>query len=144
MPWWGWITIAAILLGAEMMLIDAQFYLVFLGLAAFAVGLGVLAGIGEPVWMQWLVFGILSVVFMVGFRARVYQKLRGETPGYSADVDGQILKMDDALAPNAETRVDFRGSSWRVRNAGTEAINPGDLAVIERTEGLILHVRRAD
>ena len=34
MPWWGWITIGAILLGSEMLLIDAQFYLVFLGLAA--------------------------------------------------------------------------------------------------------------
>ncbi len=144
MPWWGWITIGAILLGSELLLIDAQFYLVFLGVAALAVGLGVLAGVGEPVWMQWLAFGILSLIFMVGFRARLYQKMRGEVPGYSGDVDGRTLTMADALAPNAEARVDFRGTSWRVRNAGTEPINPGDLAVIERTEGLLLHVRRAD
>ncbi len=94
--------------------------------------------------MQWLVFGVLSLFFMVAFRSRLYRKLRGDVPGYSADVDGQTLKIDEALAPNAETRVDFRGTSWRVRNAGTEVINPGDVAVIERTEGLVLHVRRAE
>ena len=48
MPWWGWMIVGAILLGAELMVIDAQFYLVFLGLAAMAVGLADLTGVGGP------------------------------------------------------------------------------------------------
>ena len=33
MPWWGWIVVGAVLLGAELLLIDAEFYFVFLGVA---------------------------------------------------------------------------------------------------------------
>jgi membrane protein implicated in regulation of membrane protease activity len=38
MPWWGWIIVGALLMGAELFVIDAQFYLVFLGVSAIAVG----------------------------------------------------------------------------------------------------------
>jgi len=30
MPWWGWIIFGALLLGSELMFIDAAFYLVFI------------------------------------------------------------------------------------------------------------------
>ena len=48
MPWWGWLVVGALLLGVEMFVIDAQFYLVFLGVAAALVGLLGLAGIACP------------------------------------------------------------------------------------------------
>jgi membrane protein implicated in regulation of membrane protease activity len=144
MPWWGWIAVGAILLGSELMLVDAEFYLVFIGVSAVAVGLAGLAGYGGPEWVQWLIFGLLSLFFMVGFRSRLYRKLRGDLPGYTDSVVGQILRMDEALAPEAETRVEFRGTTWRVRNTGPESIAPGGKARIEHAEGLMLHVRRAD
>ncbi len=34
MPWWGWVTIGALLLVAEMTIVDLEFYLIFLGIAA--------------------------------------------------------------------------------------------------------------
>ena len=34
MNWWGWIIAGAILLGAELSFVNAQFYLVFIGSAA--------------------------------------------------------------------------------------------------------------
>ena len=39
MPWWGWFVLAAALLAVELFVIDAQFYLVFLGVSAALVGL---------------------------------------------------------------------------------------------------------
>ena len=39
MTWWGWIIAGAILLGAELTFVNAQFYLVFIGSAAILVGL---------------------------------------------------------------------------------------------------------
>ena len=45
MPWWGWLIVGIGLLGVEMFVIDAQFYLVFLGASAAIVGLLGLAGI---------------------------------------------------------------------------------------------------
>ena len=39
MPWWGWMVIGMLLLGAELFIIEADFFLVFLGVAAIATGL---------------------------------------------------------------------------------------------------------
>ena len=79
MPWWGWLVVGAVLLGVEMFVIDAQFYLVFLGISAALVGLIGLAGIGMPEWAEWLVFAALALITMVSFRRRVYQLVRGRT-----------------------------------------------------------------
>ena len=46
MPWWGWVVVGAALLGAEIV-VPTDFYLVFLGLSALAVGLVGAAGL-EP------------------------------------------------------------------------------------------------
>ena len=54
MTWWGWLVLGIGLLGVEMFVIDAQFYLVFIGVSAAVVGLLGLAGIGMPEWLQWL------------------------------------------------------------------------------------------
>ena len=60
MPWWGWLVLGIGLLGVEMFVIDAQFYLVFLGVSAAIVGLLGLAGVPMPEWPQWLVFAALA------------------------------------------------------------------------------------
>ena len=39
MEWWHWMVLGAVVLGAELMFVDAQFYLVFIGLSAALVGL---------------------------------------------------------------------------------------------------------
>ena len=68
MPWWGWIIFGALLLGSELMFIDAAFYLVFIGLAATITGLAGLLGLGLEYWAQWILFAGLSLVAMVLFR----------------------------------------------------------------------------
>ena len=142
MQWWGWMIAGVALLGIELLIIDAQFFLVFLGLAAIVVGLATLAGLGGPEWVQWLLFGVLALAFMFGFRGRVYQKLRGNAPGFDDGLPGQILTLQEGLLPGAEGRIEFRGSTWRVLNIGNEAITPGDKARIASAEGLILRVVR--
>jgi membrane protein implicated in regulation of membrane protease activity len=53
MSWWGWVIGGAVLLGAELAFVDAQFYLVFVGSAALVVGL--IAGMAPlrstPTWL---------------------------------------------------------------------------------------------
>ncbi len=70
MPWWAWLVLGIGLLGVEMLVIDAQFYLVFIGLSAAVVGLLGLAGVDLPDWMQWLLFSALAIVAMIAFRKR--------------------------------------------------------------------------
>ena len=38
MPWWGWILVGTLLLAAELFVVQADFYLVFLGFSALVVG----------------------------------------------------------------------------------------------------------
>ena len=80
MSWWGWVVAGAILLGAELTVINAQFYLVFVGTAAIMIGVVTAAMPSSPPWAQWAGFGILAVGSMLAFRNRVYQWLRGHPP----------------------------------------------------------------
>ncbi len=141
MNWWAWIIAGAILLGAELALVDAQFYLVLVGTAAIAAGLLALAFpvLGEAA--QWAAFGVLSIVLMVGFRARIYGYLRGHPPEVATGPAGGQLTLPAALAPGDSCQVEYRGSFWTVRNDGDAAIPAGGHARVTRVHGLTLSVR---
>ncbi len=140
MTWWTWLILGAVLFGAEMFAIDAQFYLIFLGLSAAIVGLADLAGISPPEWVQWAAFGALSLIFMFTFRRRLYDKIRGDVPGFRDGVEGDTLLISEAIAPGAQGRVKFRGSEWNVVNEGAAAVEAGARVKVERAEGLTLFV----
>jgi hypothetical protein len=143
MPWWGWVVVGVVLLGGEV-IADAQFYLVFLGLAAVAVGALGAFGLSGGLAMQWAIFGVLSVVLLVGFRARVYGRLRGTSPPGHETIVGEIATVQQEIAPGAIGRAELRGSGWSARNVGSEPLAQGQRAVVVRTEGLMLDVRRAE
>lgn len=144
MPWWGWLVAGAILLAVEMFVLDAQFYLVFLGVAAAVVGLLGLSGANMPEWVQWLTFALLALIAMVGFRKRVYQLVRGRTGVVDEPLTlGDRVTVPVRLEPGQNCRVDYRGSSWTARNIDEIAIDAGREAVISRVDGLVLLIRAA-
>jgi membrane protein implicated in regulation of membrane protease activity len=142
MPWWSWLILAAIALAVEMFVLDAQFYLVFFGISAAAMGMLALLGVGMPDWTQWLVFSILAVLTMVSFRQRLYTLVRGRTGHVEERLTlGDRVTVPVRLEPSQTCRVDYRGSSWTARNIDETAIEAGREAVIARVDGLILLVR---
>ena len=143
MPWWGWIVVGALLLGAEL-LVPTDFYLVFLGLAALAVGCLGIVGLSGPSALQWALFAALSVVGLTAFRRRVRDRFRVTTDGARLDDDlvGEIAIAQELLPPGGTGRVELRGSPWTARNAGDAPLEPGCRTRVERLEGLLLHVRR--
>ncbi|MDG2155292.1 MAG: NfeD family protein [Gammaproteobacteria bacterium] len=140
MPWWGWIILGAVLLGSELMVVDAAFYLVFLGIAAAITGLTVLFGIVMEPWLQWLMFGSLSLITMMTFRGRVYDKIRGNVADYAEGPVGQVLRLESDLAAGAQCRQEFRGSTWMVINRSTADISAGTEVRISEVSGLNLIV----
>ena len=141
MFWWAWIAIGAILLGSELAFIDAQFYLVFVGAGAFVVGMLQLAGLGMPVWLQWLTFAVLAAASMLTFRRRIYESMRRGLPAMKSGPAGEIVTLPTALPPGETCRLEFRGCSWSAVNAGLGVIAAGSRARIERVDGLTLVVR---
>ena len=142
MPWWAWMVLGIGLLGVEMFVIDAQFYLVFIGLSAAIVGLLGLFGVDLPYWAQWLVFSGLALAAMVAFRRRLYELVRNR----SGQVDERLTVGDRVLVPSRlepgqSSRVEYRGTSWTARNTGEGPIEAGREAVIAEVSGLTLHVK---
>ena len=140
MAWWGWCIFGTVLLAVELFAVDAQFYLVFAGLAAVIVGLTGLTGIDLPQWAQWLAFAVLSVASMFTLRKQIYLKLMNKpTPAVSIDVDQQVV-LTEALAPGKSCRIEYRGSGWTAINVGDRALAVGDRARITAVEGVTLKV----
>jgi membrane protein implicated in regulation of membrane protease activity len=140
MHWWGWVVAGAILLGAELAFVDAQFYLVFVGGSAIIVGL-VAAAMPLPAAVQWLAFAALALVSMLTFRGPIYRRLRGTTPDLRFGPAGSVLTVPVALAPGESCRIEHRGTSWTARNDGESPIQAGGSARIEQVRGLTLSVR---
>jgi hypothetical protein len=142
MPWWAWVVVGAVLLGAETV-VPADFFLVFLGLAALAVGGLAALGLAGPASFQWVLFGVLAVVFLVFFRERVRQRFRvqGSDPRVDDTLVGEVAIVREDLAPGALGRAELRGTAWSARNAGDAPLRAGARARVERVEGLLLHVR---
>lgn len=141
MAWWGWIAAGALLLAAEMGFVDAQFYLVFLGLSALLVGLLALAGLEEPVWLQWLLFAGFAASSFGLFRGRIYARLQRGSQGRPEGLEGESIVASERIEPGGRGRAELRGAQWTVVNAGPAPLAPGERARVVRADGLVLHVR---
>lgn len=140
MTWWGWMILGAVILGAELFAIDAQFYLVFLGVSAALVGLAEMFGIGMPEWAQWTAFATLSLISFFTFRKALYEKIRGGAKGFRATMSGDTVNIVEELAAGGEARAEYRGTDWTVRNTGAAVIAAGSRVKVVKVDGLTLHV----
>ena len=140
MTWWAWMILGAVFLSIELFAVEAQFYLVFLGVSAALVGLLGLFGIVLPDWGQWLAFTALSLTFFFSFRPMIYSKIRSGGEDYPDSLSGESVQIIDDLAPGAESRTEYRGTDWTIRNVGSETITGGSRVEIQKVEGLTLHV----
>ena len=144
MPWWGWIILGALLLGSELLIVDAGFYLVFIGIAAAITGLIELAGAGLEPWVQWILFSVVSLALMVLFRKKLYAKLRGSGVGYEAGPVGEIVTLEQVLEPGDKGRLAFRGTEWTVINESDESFKAGQHVQIRGVEGLSLKLGKIE
>ena len=142
MPWWGWMIFGALLLGAELLGVDAAFYLVFIGLAAAITGAIELAGVGLDAWVQWVVFSVISLVLMVFFRKSLYAKLRGSGVGYKIGPAGEQVTLDQSLQPGEQGRMSYRGTDWSIVNESDQPLEQGQRVLISRVDGLTLKLDR--
>jgi membrane protein implicated in regulation of membrane protease activity len=138
MPWWGWMIVGALLLGSELLIVDAGFYLVFIGIAAAITGLVELAGLGLEPWVQWILFSVIALVLMVFFRKKLYAKLRGSGVGYETGPKGEIVTVEQPLQPGETGRLAYRGTEWTVVNTSEQTFEQGQHVQISSVDGLTL------
>ena len=140
MAWWFWIVLGAVLLAAEV-IISADFYLVFFGIAGLVLGLLGVFGVALPVWGQWLLFAVLAVAGLVLYRGRWKRKLMTTDRTVLPELEGEVGVAREAIAEGARGRIDLRGATWEAQNDGPGPVPGGSRCVVVRVEGLTLRVR---
>jgi inner membrane protein len=141
MVWWHWMVLGLFLAALELVT-PGSFFIIFFGAAALVVGLLDLWGLAGPIWVQWLLFAILSVIALLLFRNPLLRLVRADQPNASL-VDALITETAHALediAPDAFGRVELRGTAWSAKNVATQAIVKGQRCTVQRVDGLKLYV----
>src|SRR5262245_50512129 len=114
--WWHWLVLGLLLVLFELAT-PGGFYIVFFGAGALVVGILAAAGIGGPVWVQILLFAVISVTTLLLFRSRVlkWMQLDPQMPPVDQLI-GEIGVVLTAMAPGDIGKVELRGSAWNARN----------------------------
>jgi hypothetical protein len=142
MHWALWILLGFVLLAMEIAT-PGGFFIAFFGVAALVVGL--LAGLGVigPIWLQWLLFSVLSVVSLLLFRKPLLAWMkRREPPQVEVDsLVGETALLTEDLAPGGTGKAELRGTSWSVRSREGTPLRHGQRCRVEQVDGLTLWVR---
>ena len=141
MTWWIWLLMGLVLLAAEV-LTPGGFYLLFFGCGGVAVGLLVALNLVPELWQQWLLFSAFSIGSLALFRRPLLAKMKASIPQKLVDslVGEAGVAMEDIPA-NGLGKVELRGTSWNARNNGAQALLARQRCLVERVDGLTLHIR---
>lgn len=116
----------------------------FFGVGAFITSLTTWIGLTPAIGSQTLVFGITSFALLFTLRRLVKQWFVGKSDGDGGDLDDDFTgrearALSDIPGPGHDGRVEIKGAEWKAR--AEEPVAAGDIVIIERREGLTLHVR---
>jgi len=138
--WWHWLVLGLLLIGLEMAA-SGGFYIIFFGIAAIVISLLAALGAGAPIWVQLLLFSVLSIGSLQFFRSPLMRWLNIE--GQGGDVDslvGETGVAQQDILPDEIGRVELRGTSWSARNSGTTILTTGRRCTVVRVDRLMLIV----
>jgi len=140
MTWWLWVALGLVL-GAIELATPGGFVVIFFSVAALAVGLGELLGLGLPAWGQWLAFPLLAVVALRLFRKPLLARLQSGTAGDVDPIVAEVAVPVAVIEPGQHGRAELRGTTWSARNSTDGSIGKGRRCTVVRTSQLMLFVR---
>ena len=126
MLWWHWVAIGMVLAIVEMAR-PGGFFIIFFGAGALVVGMLSLVGLSGPLWVDWLLFSIVSVLALLLFRKPLLTRMRRHE-GVEHPVDtigGESAIPTEDIAPGAVGRAELRGTVWSARNVGSMPLTRG-------------------
>ena len=139
MTWWLWVALGLVL-GAIELATPGGFVVIFFSVAALAVGLGELLGLGLPAWGQWVAFPILAVVALRLFRRPLLARLQTGTAGDVDPIVSEVAVPVAVIEPGQHGRAELRGATWSARNVGDTVINAGQRCRVVAVNGLQLDI----
>jgi len=138
--WWHWLVLGLVLIALEMAA-SGGFYVIFFGIAAIAIGALHLFDIAGPLWLQVLLFALISVGALQLFRRRLLRWMQVGGPGRDVDsMIGDTAKPLDAIAPGAVGRAELRGAAWSARNHSSVTLVAGQRCTVVAVDRLMISI----
>ncbi len=138
--WWMWVLLGLLLMVGEV-LTPGGFYILFFGLGAVLVGILKLFGL-QSLPLEGLIFVVVSVGLLLLFRQRLLDKFKGSASGLPLDNLAQEVAVSlEEIPAGSIGKVELRGTSWSAQNVSDRAIPAKQRCLVERAEGLLLHIR---
>ena len=135
-----WLILVAVMLVIEIFTMGLTTIWFSLGAVAAAIA----AGLGAPLWVQILLFTVVSVVIMIlvrPFALKVMDRNRTRT-----NIDEVIGKQAEVIEPidnqKEQGKVRFRGVEWMARSVDGSTVAVGDVVTVEEVSGVKLLVKK--
>jgi len=141
MAWWHWLVIGLILVGLEMAAAGG-FYVIFFGIAAIVIGALHLFGVAGPVWLQFLLFSVVSVASLLLFRSPMLRWLGADRAGVDVDsLIGETATPLEQIEVGAVGRAELRGTVWSARNTDTTTLARGQRCTVASVDRLMILIK---
>lgn len=135
-----WLALVAVMLVIEIFTLGLTTIWFSLGAVAAAIA----AGADAPLWIQILLFSVVSVLIMIlvrPFAMKVMDKNRTKT-NIEDVIGGQAEVIEEIDNQKERGRVRFRGVEWMARSFDGDGIAAGEVVTIEAVSGVKLLVKK--
>ncbi|MCH5265399.1 MAG: NfeD family protein [Lachnospiraceae bacterium] len=136
-----WLIVVAVMLVIEIFTMGLTTIWFSLGAVAAAIA----AGLGAPLWVQILLFSVVSILVMVlvrPFAVKVVNKERIRT-NIEEVVGAQGIVIEEIDNRQEKGTVRLRGVEWMARSTDGEVIAPEELVTVEAVSGVKLIVKKS-
>lgn len=136
-----WLVVVAVMLVIEIFTMGLTTIWFSLGAVAAAIA----AALGASLWVQILLFSVVSVLIMLlvrPFAMKVMDKSRTKT-NIEEVIGEQAEVIEDIDNQRERGKVRYRGVEWMARSADGNKIAAGEMVMVESVAGVKLIVRKA-
>lgn len=132
-----WAIAGLVLLITEVL--TQTFVFFFLGIAALAVAGTKVLGLNHPSF-ELILFSIVSLGLIGLLRKKLLHQMHSPKKAFTQDEQVEIVLSSD-LPANGTGTIEYQGVPWSALNVSAHPLKKGEVALIERADGLQLRIK---
>lgn len=133
-----WLSVAVATLIIE--ILSLSFFFIFFAFAGFVLAVLTYAGLLPDFVPQLIVFALVALGSLWLLRDKLRHSFAAT--GLPATDAEKIITLTAPVPANGEATIEYQGSNWTAVNPTPTAFTMGERAVIDRTDGVRLVLRR--
>lgn len=136
-----WLAVVAVMLVIEIFTMGLTTIWFSLGAVAAAIA----AALGTPLWVQILLFSVVSVLIMLLVRPFAIKFMdKNKTKTNIEEIIGEQAEVIEDIDNQRERgKVRYRGVEWMARSVDGSKLTVGEMVTVESVSGVKLIVRKA-